>query len=392
MRPLGKRSRLQQLLKKYLQGRATEKQQDFVEWYYQSFESDPNFLVGKSLEEKQQIRARMLSKMQGQLDLEAEKGFSSNENRPVPSISKSPKVKILGWPTGVAAAAVVILALGYVFLFKSQQVKTHLVVKSHSPAIEKAIVTTQDGAIRAVGDQGATLRRRIEKSLVSNTTKYNFISIEIPKGCKYHFKLEDGTEVWLNPGSKMHIPLDYGKTNRTVSLWGEGYFIVRHMDSLPFHVLTEGLNIRDIGTEFKVRAYPAQRTTVTLAKGSVVVYDSVSQKNFPLDDMGEQIQLDPVSKKTTLLKVDTAFATCLKNNLFYFDHASIDQVTQEISQWYDVDFKLEGYFNDLSFTGSIRRDSQLQDVLKILELSNLNYTMQGDVVLLTPGKFARSSH
>ena len=381
MRKLGKRSRLQQLLKKYRQGTATEKQQDFVEWYYQSFESDPNYLGGKSFEEKEQIRMRMQRRIHSELSLEG----AESKSAPKPAM-----IKFLKW--AAAAAAVIIMAIGGVYVYKGQKVEQPRTAKTHMPAIEKAILTTQDGTVSALMDPEIPLHHRIEKNLSGNTAKYDFISIEIPNGCKYHFNLEDGTEVWLNPGSKMHIPLDYGKTDRTVSLWGEGYFIVRHMDSLPFHVLTEGLNIRDIGTEFKVRAYPEQKTTVTLAKGSVVVYDSITRQNFPLDDMGEQIQVDPVSKKTTLLTVDTAFATCIKNNLFYFDHASIDQVTQEVSKWYNVSFKLEGYFNDLSFTGSIRRDSQLQDVLKILELSNLNYTMQGDVVVLSAGKFARSSH
>jgi ferric-dicitrate binding protein FerR (iron transport regulator) len=381
MRKLGNRSRLQQLLKKYVQKKGSEKQQDFVQWYYQSFESDPDYLAGKSSDEKEQIRARVLNRMKAQLQME---GAAPQESSPLRT------VKVFGWAAGIAAAAV--LAVGVVYFYNDQATRAPEVVKSHMPAIEKAIVTAQDGTVHAIAGQGGNDQKRIVKDLATNTAKFDFISIEIPNGCKYHFNLEDGTEVWLNPGSKMHIPLDYGKTNRTVSLWGEAYFIVHHMDKLPFHVQTEGLDIRDIGTEFKVRAYAEQKTTVTLAKGSVVVYDSVTQKHFPLDDMGEQIQVDPVSKKTTLVTVDTAFATCIKNNLFYFDHASIDQVTQEISKWYDITFKLEGYFNDLSFTGSIRRDSQLKDVLKILELSNLNYTMQGDVVVLAPGKFARVAH
>lgn len=367
MRLSGHRRKLQQLLKKYLSGTVTDQEKGFVQWYYQSFERTPDFLASKTKAEKEIIKDRIRAQ--------------------VPLGKKAPVFPLRKIATWAAAAAVILLITGLLFLDNKQSENKNVI--SHLPAIDKAILTQGSGQITAIGGQGDLLDNRLAGGPATGANKYNFISLEIPKGCKYHFKLEDGTEVWLNPGSKMHIPLDYGKNNRTVSLWGEAYFSVVHKANLPFHVLTPGLNIKDIGTEFKVRAYPFQKTTVTLAKGSITVYDSINNRNFSLDDIGEQVLLDPESKTSRLLQVDTAFATSLKNNLFYFDHASIDQVVQEISQWYNVEFELKGSFHDIFFTGSIRRDSRLQEVLKILQLSNLNYEWKDDVIVLSASNLAR---
>jgi len=373
MRHLGKRRALQQLLKKYKNQTASDKEQRFVEWYFHSFEGTPDFLTSKSTAEKDLIEERLHNK------IKLGAGFNN-------TVSKTTSVKKI--VALCSAAAAVILVFAGLYFFKKDAADNQKVVKKYTPAIEKAFLTTANGEVSSLANQD--LRINLGKSNKKKTAKFNYVSIDIPKGCRYHFTLEDGTEVWLSPGSKMHIPLDYGKTNRTVRLWGEGYFIVKHLHNLPFHVQTNSLDIKDIGTEFKVSAYPDQKISVTLAKGSLVVYDSISHKNFSLDGMGEQVLMDPLSKTANLQVVDTAFATSIKNNLFYFDHASISQVTHEISQWYNVEFKLEGNLNDVSFTGSIRRDCRLDDIIKIFELSNLQCRMQADMIVITPGKLAPS--
>lgn len=358
------------MLKKYHHQTASAEQKAFVNWYYQSFENSPDYLADKTKEEKSLIRDRI------------RRGVQLERPSNVYFLNKFAK-----WSCAAAAAIVVIFAGLYFFRDRVPEVQD--LVITHMPAIDKAILTSGDGKVTAIADQGEVLNSSLDAGLTDRNTKFNYLSIEIPKGCKYHFKLEDGTEVWLNPGSKMHIPLDYGKNNRIVSLWGEAYFVVQHMKDLPFHVKTDGMDIKDIGTEFKVRAYPSQNVSVTLAKGSIVVYDSASKKNFSLDDMGEQVLLDLGNKTSRMLQVDTAFATSLRNNLFYFDHSSIDQVIQEISRWYNVDFKLDGYFNDIFFSGSIRRDSKLNEVLRILELSNLRCTLRDSTIVLSPIRPAR---
>lgn len=71
-----------------------------------------------------------------------------------------------------------------------------------------------------------------------------------------------------------------------------------------------------------------------------------------------------------------------KNGLFQFDGADIKTVMSEIGRWYDVQIEYAGMVPDRRFEGKISRDAQLSDVLKILELSNVKFEVQGKKIIV----------
>jgi transmembrane sensor len=96
--------------------------------------------------------------------------------------------------------------------------------------------------------------------------------INVPLGSKSRIVLPDCTEVWLNAGSKLSYSMSYGKKLREVNLVGEGYFKVAKMHEKPFIVHTSKANIKALGTEFNVKAYPDENIIETiLVKGKVEV-------------------------------------------------------------------------------------------------------------------------
>ncbi|HEX3009302.1 MAG TPA: FecR family protein, partial [Bacteroidales bacterium] len=96
--------------------------------------------------------------------------------------------------------------------------------------------------------------------------------ITVPLGSISTVRLPDGTEVILNAGSKLTYQADYGTVSREVNLTGEGYFKVHKNKNIPFIVKTLKAEIKALGTEFNVKAYPEEKITETvLVEGSVVV-------------------------------------------------------------------------------------------------------------------------
>ena len=71
-----------------------------------------------------------------------------------------------------------------------------------------------------------------------------------------------------------------------------------------------------------------------------------------------------------------------KNGLFQFDGANITTIMSEIGRWYNVDIVYAGKVPVRSFEGKISRDAQLSDVLKILELSNVKFNMEGKKIIV----------
>jgi transmembrane sensor len=140
---------------------------------------------------------------------------------------------------------------------------------------------------------GAFLYYYMEKgpSFIAQQNTYN--EITVPMGSRSKIRLPDGTEVTLNAGSKLTYRMDYGKVLREVDFSGEGYFKVAKQKSKPFIVHTSKANIRALGTEFNVKAYPDENVIETiLVEGSVVVNEINSSK----DKKSESVILKPGQK------------------------------------------------------------------------------------------------
>ncbi|OGX83755.1 hypothetical protein BEN49_12055 [Hymenobacter coccineus] len=75
-------------------------------------------------------------------------------------------------------------------------------------------------------------------------------------------RLPDGSDVALQPSSRLSYRPGFAGGQRAVYLSGEAFFQVAHDAAHPFRVLTADLETRVLGTSFTVRAYPQQAETV----------------------------------------------------------------------------------------------------------------------------------
>ena len=98
---------------------------------------------------------------------------------------------------------------------------------------------------------------------------FAMIKVEAPQGSTTKMTLPDGTEVWLNAGSRMEYSQGFGVRDRRVKLSGEGYFEVHHNTAMPFIVNSSSLNVQVLGTKFDFRDYPSDHSAmVSLDEGS----------------------------------------------------------------------------------------------------------------------------
>jgi len=75
-------------------------------------------------------------------------------------------------------------------------------------------------------------------------------------GARTKLLLPDGTEVWLNSGSKLNYKKDFNTHFREVELEGEAFFDVVKDAAHPFIVHTSGIDVKVLGTVFNVKSYP----------------------------------------------------------------------------------------------------------------------------------------
>jgi transmembrane sensor len=98
------------------------------------------------------------------------------------------------------------------------------------------------------------------------------LSVASLAGQQKKITLADGTEVTLNSQSTLHYKDVFNGAKREVYLEGEAFFNVVHDAQHPFIVHTQKMDVHVLGTSFNVSAYAHDRkSTVSVATGKVGV-------------------------------------------------------------------------------------------------------------------------
>lgn len=301
-----------------------------------------------------------------------------------------------------AAAAVILLAIGagiYQFSQRSsspaplaEQKPSSTADTTIQPGENKATLTLDDGSVVTLIDakdgllanQGGTNVMKLANGELAyesgtaapNTVLYN--TITTPRGGKYRLTLPDGSKVWMNAESSLRYPTAFNSNTREVMLTGEAYFEIAHNPSQPFHVSVKDMKVEVLGTHFDIMAYdnePAIATT--LVEGSVRINSSSQQIQLT---PGQQAEQDNSGKLRVFDDVNIQQVLAWKNDYFQFNGDKLDKLMRQIERWYDVSAVYKGTIPDRKFGGKISRSSSLADVLKVLELSDVKFRVEGKTI------------
>ncbi|MEG0807053.1 MAG: FecR domain-containing protein [Alistipes sp.] len=117
-------------------------------------------------------------------------------------------------------------------------------------------------------------------------------TLDVPAGHYLSLKLEDGTKVWLNSGSRLEYPLVFARGERRVKVSGEAMFDVTHDVDHPFVVETFACDVEVLGTKFDVVA-DAQTNSFSTAlfRGSVKVANRQLPDEYCVLNPNESVHL-----------------------------------------------------------------------------------------------------
>ncbi len=230
-------------------------------------------------------------------------------------------------------------------------------------------------------------------------------------GARTKLMLPDGSQVWLNSGSKLSYSNTYNKNTREVELEGEAYFDVAKDLSHPFIVHASSLNIKAVGTAFVIKSYPQDETVeATLLRGII----EISRKDYP---DGSKVILKPNEKlifskqletevhhhvndtsdkysTTTVGKISIAAVsktipdsnkveTSWVYNRLVFDGDSFQELAEKMERWYNV--KITFSNNELlhyRFKGAFENET-IKEALNALQLTaNFSYKINNNEINL----------
>ncbi len=387
---------LQDLIRKYNVGKCTDDEKLFLEQWYQSFEWNQS---DKDITDAELIHLR-------------EEAFHGIKSGMTPSSGDQTverdfgKTRSLFFWWRFAAAAMVIITAGY-FIYNFSAYKKHDIFITPAlineiptdikPGSSIAQLILADGSVVSLDSAGTLQLKEKDGTLINkqsgkltynqaapNTNDVLFNTLSIPRGGEYQVVLPDGTKVWMNAASTLRYPTRFSGNERKVFLNGEAYFEVAKNARMPFRVIVDtDMTVEVIGTHFNIKAYSDEdEVKTTLVEGLV----KVSKKmNTVMLSPSKQAAWGKINQRLTVSKADVEKETAWKNGMIEFREDNLPYIMKQISRWYDVDVILTGNYPDGNYSGSIRRQSTLLQVLEILKTAGVQFKMEGKKVTIMKG-------
>ncbi|OUO53533.1 hypothetical protein B5F77_05530 [Parabacteroides sp. An277] len=194
---------------------------------------------------------------------------------------------------------------------------------------------------------------------VELTTAYGVVS---------KVKLSDGSEVWLNSGSKLIYPSRFEGEKRTVFLSGEAYFHVMSDRTHRFEVQTgHGLVVSAYGTEFNVQAYDDETDIIaTLANGNIEVEQTNTRQREDLQP-GEQLIYTKKEGKMQTKEASLLAETAWREGKIVFRRTPMQEVVRQLSRHFNVDIQLQGKeLYEYTYSATFTTET-LTEILDLLE-------------------------
>ncbi|SMD16674.1 FecR family protein [Pedobacter nyackensis] len=302
-----------------------------------------------------------------------------------------------------ACIALISITIGIIFYNNYTQHsgdKNRTVLKNDiAPGGNKAILTLADGSQVLLSDAdngkiaeeaGISITKSKDGQLIyqvnnpalaaatGNEPVVTYNTISTPRGGQYQVLLPDGTQVWLNASSSLKFPTSFIANQRNVMLTGEAYFEVSRNKKKPFIVNVGEMKVEVLGTHFDVMAYPDEQSiNTTLIEGSVKVArnnESRILKPGQQAIVGDEMQVVKAAGDVI----------AWKNGLTSFKDADIRTIMRQVARWYDVEVNYEGEIPRRLFTGEISRKANLSELIKIIELSNIQLRLEGKTITVMP--------
>lgn len=248
--------------------------------------------------------------------------------------------RVIPWWSNVrvwAVAASVLLLLGVGGLYfaltgdtKGSEIRLYIADNANG----SEIVMTTPGGVETVIDNHNNVKINRTAKVADEAAVPGKIILTTPGGKELSVTLPDSTRIWLWPNSTVEFPERFTGDTREITITGEAYLDVYHIDDKPFIVNTPYFSTRVYGTEFGIKAKSSKEASVTLVDGKLAV---VTEQN------PDEVMLHPDQEaslgsdgRVSLRDVDTYSLQQWRDGMFYFENESLFNILLTIGRWHNV--------------------------------------------------------
>lgn len=211
---------------------------------------------------------------------------------------------------------------------------------------------------------------------IDHSEKIEYIEIAASESMLY--QLPDSSKVWMQPKSSIRFAKKFTQ-DRRVWLKGNSLFDVYKHQGSTFRVYIEKAFIEVKGTKFLIERSKLGIEEITLFNGCIefnVESTGLQTRMKPL----EQMAYNPSNAETHLRKMENIE---WQNGKFKFNAMPLKELIFIINKMYSADVVFQGQDANFSFTGSIRSDESLDEVInKLCFIKNLKRkNINGKIIL-----------
>lgn len=144
--------------------------------------------------------------------------------------------------------------------------------------------------------------------------------------------LADGSKVFLNKHTKLTVEGGFNGKKRRLKLEGEAFFEVVHDAQKPFVIEAGGIQIKDIGTAFNVKAQPgSDSVTVSVSEGIVDITNGEQTVQLMANQSLVYVRSTNTLGKTSNIPVNSA---AYKTRIFRFKATTLEDVIATVNEVY----------------------------------------------------------
>lgn len=213
--------------------------------------------------------------------------------------------------------------------------------------------------------------------------------IYVAQGETREITLSDGTQLWLNSGSRVFYPERFDGRERRIRIDGEIFADVAKDRRHPFIVSASDVEVRVLGTQFSLKSYAENpNIEVALIEGSVAMRAGNPGKSVDYTlTPGDMIRYNRTSGSLETYRIDTeTYGSWHSNRNLCFVNQTLGDIATDLERRFNVKIIIEGSeLAEAQYYASFINNESLDRILRALNSNdNMRISRINGTIIISP--------
>lgn len=213
--------------------------------------------------------------------------------------------------------------------------------------------------------------------------------IYVAQGETREITLSDGTQLWLNSGSRVFYPERFDGRERRIRIDGEIFADVAKDRRHPFVVSASDVEVRVLGTQFSLKSYAENpNIEVALIEGSVAMRAGNPGKSVDYTlTPGDMIRYNRTSGSLETYRIDTeTYGSWHSNRNLCFVNQTLGDIATDLERRFNVKIIIEGSeLAEAQYYASFINNESLDRILRALNSNdNMRISRINGTIIISP--------